>query len=229
LENGRYPATSEPIELGMQNSMFRDGESVFWEQERTNLLRQFSERVKPILQKSKPHLSVFAIAPQPLLAYLGHLLSDFPDVDLFQRQRNPDGWIWYPDSDTGLESGEVVQGKRSNNVGLAISLSATITPDRISCSIGTDAPIWAIQAKSPSVSYLRSRCQLDEFCHVYRETLDQIKTKYGHDARIHVFPAVPHSIAVELGRCRNPKADLPLVLYDQNNTNGGFVRALKIP
>jgi hypothetical protein len=33
---------------------------------------------------------------------------------------------------------------------------------------------------------------------------------------------------VELGRVLQPKADMPLRLYDQNNDRGGFVHALDI-
>ena len=43
-----------------------------------------------------------------------------------------------------------------------------------------------------------------------------------------MFPAAPVSVAVELGRVLQPKADVPLRLYDQNNNLGGFVPALDI-
>jgi hypothetical protein len=36
------------------------------------------------------------------------------------------------------------------------------------------------------------------------------------------------SAAVEVGRVWMPKADLPLVVFDQNRTLQGFVRALEI-
>jgi allophanate hydrolase subunit 2 len=39
---------------------------------------------------------------------------------------------------------------------------------------------------------------------------------------------MPVSAAVELGRVWMPKADLPLVIYDQNTSLGGFVKALEI-
>ncbi len=40
-------------------------------------------------------LSVSAIAPMPLLMYLGSKLSDKSQVDLFQRQRDPETWTWH--------------------------------------------------------------------------------------------------------------------------------------
>jgi len=45
---------------------------------------------------------------------------------------------------------------------------------------------------------------------------------------ISIFPALPVSAAVEVGRVWMPKADLPLQVYDQNRAHGGFEPALMI-
>ena len=37
------------------------------------------------------------------------------------------------------------------------------------------------------------------------------------------------SLAIELGRIRMPKAEMPWHVYDQVNALGGFVRALSFP
>ena len=54
---------------------------------------------------------------------------------------------------------------------------------------------------------------------IFRELLNKIKLVHGHNTIIHVFPATPVSVAIELGRVWMPKADLPLSLYDEK---GGF-------
>ena len=59
--------------------------------------------------------------------------------------------------------------------------------------------------------------------------MDRIKALHGQDAVLHVFPAVPVSIAVEIGRVWMPKADLPLCIYDQNRKLNGFTKALEFP
>jgi hypothetical protein len=61
-----------------------------------------------------------------------------------------------------------------------------------------------------------------------RPLLDRIKAKHGQNTPLHIFPAVPVSLAVELGRVRMPKADTPWQIYDQSNALGGFVQALSI-
>jgi hypothetical protein len=60
-----------------------------------------------------------------------------------------------------------------------------------------------------------------------RRLYDDIKAQHGEGATIHVFPAIPVSVAIELGRVRMPKSDLPLLVYD-NVQDRGFVPRLKI-
>lgn len=69
---------------------------------------------------------------------------------------------------------------------------------------------------------------LAEFKRRLRRLLDRIKATHGEDAVINVFPALPNSAAVEVGRVWMPKADLPLHIYDQNRAAGGFISTLRI-
>ncbi|MXO03158.1 SAVED domain-containing protein, partial [Shinella zoogloeoides] len=61
-----------------------------------------------------------------------------------------------------------------------------------------------------------------------RRLFDRIKSVHGEGATINVFPALPVSAAVELGRVWMPKADLPMIVFDQNRRVGGFASALRI-
>jgi hypothetical protein len=76
---------------------------------------------------------------------------------------------------------------------------------------------------------MKSRRQKAEFRALVRTALDQIKTAHGQGKTLHVFPAMPVSLAVEAGRVRMPKADMPWIVYDQVNPRSGFVAALTIP
>lgn len=75
---------------------------------------------------------------------------------------------------------------------------------------------------------MHRRDDLGRFRETVRRTFDQIKAVHGQDAAIHVFPAMPVSAAVELGRVWMPKADLPLIIYDENRAHGGFEPRLTI-
>ncbi|MHB1000805.1 MAG: SAVED domain-containing protein [Armatimonadota bacterium] len=218
----RYPAERSAIELSLKNSLFQDDEPHYWEIEREHLRRQFDTAMKSRLRlEHTEHLSVFALAPQPLLIELGRLLSDIPTAQVFQLHREPPDWKWqeHPEAFQFLlhES-----GNRLGNVALNLSLSATIDNSRIINVLGEDTSIWTLTVASPNNDFLKSREQLSQFRQVFRLAMDMIKAFHGYDSILHVFPATPVSVAVEIGRTWMPKADMPLRIYDENRKLMGF-------
>jgi hypothetical protein len=111
---------------------------------------------------------------------------------------------------------------------LVLAISATVTDDRITHAIGGSASVWAIEAEGANNDILKRPADLAEFRRVLRSTFNAIKARHGEGSLLHVFPVMPVSAAVETGRVWMPKADLPLLIYDQNRKLGGFVRALEI-
>ena len=61
---------------------------------------------------------------------------------------------------------------------------------------------------------MRTHGQLEQFNRVARMTMDAIKTAHPCAECLRIFMAAPASCAVELGRIRMQKADLPWILYD---------------
>ena len=108
-------------------------------------------------------------------------------------------------------------------------MSATVTPERITAVLGADASIWSVTVPTPHNDVMKSRTQLSELRSLLRPLLDRIKAKHGQTTPLHIFPVASVSAAVELGRVRMPKADMPWRVYDQVNDRGGFVAALSIP
>jgi hypothetical protein len=197
----RYPASAHPFEIGLKVSAFADREAGYWEMEVAELRRQFKALVKPRFAAGDiSHLSVFALAPIPLLIELGRLLSDIPSANVFQLHREPADWKWRsepttfeyridPPTDTSLKS-----------VALVLALSADIIPERIEAVLGKDVVIWTLTHAKPGNDYLLSAAQLEEFRRTMREAFNQIKAAHGEDASLSLFPAVPVSAAVEVGR-----------------------------
>ena len=58
--------------------------------------------------------------------------------------------------------------------------------------------------------------------------MDKIKSTHGHNTTLHIFPAVPVSVAIEIGRTWMPKADMAMVLYDEIKERNGFVKAINM-
>ena len=109
---------------------------------------------------------------------------------------------------------------------LVLGISATIVDERVRNVLGPDASIWAIEAEAPDNDVLKRSADLAQFRRQLGTMLDQIKAAHGDDIPLHVFPALPMSAAIEVGRVAMPKADMPMIVYDQNRRLGGFVRAL---
>lgn len=225
----RYPACSKAFEIGFKGSSFFDGEPLYWQIETEQLRRQFAAQLKPQFAAGAIlHLSVFALAPMPLLIELGRLLSDIPDAEVYQLHREPAGWKWR-DAPATFEY-EVKRAEKGNThaVALILGLSADIVPERVTSVLGENVPIWTMTHAQPGNDYLQSQSQLKEFRIALRRVFNDIKAVHGESAELHLFPAIPVSAAVEVGRVWMPKADLPFRVYDQNRATGGFTFSLEI-
>jgi hypothetical protein len=224
----RLPAAPAAIELGTRTGSQRDRDDAFWQEQRRELAYQFDRHVRaPTERGDISHISVFALAPQPLLMELGVLLGDITPADTFQRHREPPGWSWPTDA-ISVPIDVIPPTRADGTPALVLSISATITPDRVTRVLGDGAAIWTIGVREPHNDVVKSRETLSAFRQEVRRVLDRIKARHGHTNPIHVFPALPVSLAVEFGRARMPKADAPWVVYDEQQSRGGFVRALTL-
>lgn len=224
----RYPAETTPISLGMVNSSFQDNSPEFWRIESVHLQRMITKLVRPRLaQGDIEHLSIFAVAPQPLLMLLGFLLSELQAMEVYQLHHEPRDWRWQEDpccSEYLVFEPEKVKGPPA----LVLSLSATIIDERVIAVLGEDVTIWRVTITDPDNDFLKSPRQVRQFRQQIRRLMDRIKSRHGEQTLIHVFPAMPVALAVETGRIIMPKTDLPIRIYDENKDLGGFAHALDI-
>lgn len=226
----RYPAEPRGIEISLRNSALEDHRGDYWSMERQNLRSNLANSLRPrIVAGDVEHISIFALAPQPLLVELGRVLSDIPAAEAYQLHREPPDWKWQePPDDFEYRIEEPATAYPT--VALNLSLSATIDNSRITTVLSQpDLSIWRMTIPEPHNDFLKSRDQLRLFRQRFRILMDRIKARHGQNAVLHVFPAVPVSVAVEIGRVWMPKADLPLCIYDQNRKLGGFAKALEFP
>lgn len=212
-----FPANSYPIELGINGGGVTDSSQLYWEVELESLIMLFNQLIKPIYKSSpNKHISLFAIAPQPLLIKLGSLFSEINNVEVFQKSREKQDWSWHEESAINFAGHYLIKPKNvTNTIALNLSLSGTITDDRIYKTLGKNTSVWTITHKCPINTYMKSKEILNDFKNMLRRTIDQIKRTHGESGVIILFPAVPVSAAVSIGLTRMPKADLPLVIYEQ--------------
>jgi hypothetical protein len=222
------PQDAQGIRLQIQGLVITDDEEQYWKVQDQNLVRSFTAKVASLKGRTDiEHFSVFGLGPQPLLTRLGVLIGELQKVSCYQLSREPQTWCWRERVQTMQHS--LVKSKLGQgSVALRFSLSAKISSDRIERVLGPDCAIWTVTHSNLNNDYLRSKEDLADFRKVTRQTLDEIKQLHGEAAVIHVFQAMPVSAAIELGRVWMPKADLPLILYDENKKNGGFHKTITI-
>lgn len=224
----RYPA-EDPVAISMVWSQ-QDHSLEFWNAESANLKTEFNSKIeKRIRNKNEVHFSLFSLAPMPLLIQLGTLFTDKVDVDVYQPIREPKTWMWQ-DFPEGFEFLIKKPATFVHPPVLVISLSDKISYDRIHNILGQDISIWELTVKDGFVGndIIRSKAQLAMMRTVVRQLMRAIKEKHGFSTPLSIFPAMAVSCAVEMGRARMPKAEMPWVIYDQNNHEGMFIKTLLI-
>jgi hypothetical protein len=222
----RYPADGRSIGIEIKGNVQTDAADVFWQVEPENLRKQFETLVKSRIGSEIHHLSVFALGPIPLLVELGRLLGDITPADVYQLHREPTGWSWAKNRDR-IAYRTTIPADQTGSIALKLGLSATVTDDRITSVLGANPSIWSIHTDAPGNDIMRYPEDLSEFRRLVRQAFEAIKAAHGANAVINVFPAIPVSAAVEVGRVWMPKADLPLTIYDEVRGQG-FVARLKI-
>lgn len=210
-----FPAEPRAIELGLKNSYLNDDNQNFWDNESDSLIRQFNTKIAERFKNGElTHISLFALAPIPLLVKLGTLLNDIYNVDVYQKHREPDTWEWQEN----VVDFQYIINRPSNTTQkpcLVFSLSASIT-DRIK-KRSEKYSIWEFTIDEPNNDFLKGKNQLVEFRRQTRLIFDEIK-KETRSSELDVFMAMPGACAVEFGRVWMPKADMTLNLFDYNST-----------
>jgi hypothetical protein len=182
---------------------------------------------------SKPvdHISVFALAPMPLLIFLGNCLSNKIQVDLYQRHRDTEDWKWKTISQKNRFIFEQIQsGNDKEKVALMLSLSGKIEIADLPNEIDDTFSIYEIALENCSPMFLQHRDTLNEFKAIYQTALRTIKANQGNIKSISLFPAVPAPVAVLCGKELLPKIDPELWVYDNDKRkkNKGFNLILKV-
>lgn len=225
----RYPAEERPILLSMSCS-HQDKTPEFWLTESTHLKHIFSREIEHRIEEQNPaHYSVYALAPMPLLIQLGTYFTDKIDVDVYQPIREPRTWKWqvFPD---GFEFIIKKPDAINKTPVLVISLSDKIVYDRIFDVLGKNVSIWELTVEDKFIGndMIRAQTQLSLMRTAIRKLMVLIKEKHGFDTPLSIFPAMAVSCSIEMGRARMPKADMPWIIYDQNNEVGKFIKTLTI-
>lgn len=178
------------------------------------------------------HLSVFALAPIPLLVALGGALSNKIRTDFFQCHRDKEKrWTWFEgEPSVRYAVRRISQGTDAACVGLVLSLSGAVDPASLPAALDERFSLYEItlEGRTPGTGFLRQRADLEAFRKTYRGLLADLRQGHPGLGEIHLFPAVPAPVAVSCGFDLLPKVDPTLVVYDNVMRDGGFIARLKV-
>ncbi|GFO82755.1 MAG: hypothetical protein A49_23820 [Methyloceanibacter sp.] len=204
----------------------------FWQTATATIDRQVGKLYSiPVRPGRALHVSVFAIAPIPLLVYLGSRLSDKLEVELYQRHRNPESWEWQSEPGrSAYVTTRLREGSDPQCVALLLNLSGTNESEALSPHVDARFSVYEITLKGCEANqlFLARRSDLSRFHDEYIRCISMIRRVHAGLKVLHLFPAVPAPVAVLIGRSRLPKVDPALLVYDRDKRAGGLVPTLEI-
>lgn len=225
-----YPQDPQGFIIDLTNIDGQDG--AFYQAAMRTIRKRIERLYEPGMEVDETrHISLFALAPIPLLIFLGGQLSNKVAVDPYQRHRDTEDWAWK----TNSEPVEYIFRKRRDGtdlsrVALLLSLSGTILLSELPAEINEKFFIHEITLArgTPRPSFLRTREDLARFKDVYEEARSSIRREHGGIAAVHLFPAIPAPVAVLCGREILPKVDPALFVYDNDKSSVGFQQILRV-
>ena len=224
----RYPKTRSPLTIDLTG--LAEGAGMV-----ESACATITKRIDPLFEPEGEasqvgHVSIFALGPMALLVCLGrHLTSKVP-VDVFQRHRDTERWLWKPDGPRISFRHAVLSQGNPKRVAVIVSLSGSIKLEDLPADIQNGSTIYelTVEGVTPSPTILRRREDLEAFRVAYQELLGTIGQQHGRLDTIDFFPAVPAPVAVLCGRELLPKVHPQLRVFDFDKQAGGFAYQLTV-
>lgn len=206
-----------------------DAEPAMWKLLAAEIRLKVSGFLQQVARSPVRRISVFALAPIPLLMVLGEALGEKQEVRVFNRFHGPAGWTWGESRPEQSALKVVAHATRGTHVALLLSISGRVHPEEAEAVLPpSPCAMYEIAVEVPRRDVLQTEAQLEEFARVYQDLLARIRATHGPRCRIHLFPAVPVAVALQCGLSLLPKADPPVKVYDHQRDKGGFVPTLEL-
>lgn len=226
----RYPATRNGTIIDLTN--IEDVGEDFYKVA-TKLVKSKIEYFldSAMMDEKTNHLSLFALAPIPILVYAGNLLSNKISSDLFQKHHDTKNWKWKNEGELAqYKIVTVKEGTDRKKVALVLSLSGKIQLEDLPSKVINDATVYEITLENdlPDPLFLNQKQDLNSFSVIYKQTLGLIGTNHGKLDKLHLFSAIPAPIAVLCGQELMPKIAPALIVYDGDKRVGGYHKVLEV-
>lgn len=206
-----YPISVKPLNLSPDLLLF-DNESDYWEVMSRDLERNW-RIYEPNLRDK--HISIFAIAPQPLLFKLGTLINRNYAVDVRQVQSSIDNWKWVNKERTiELSVVELVESEPNLYVVVTLEITAKLSDIELRNTFG-ESKIYRIIACDCNPNLIKSKNDLSYVIEHFRKVLNTIRETNSQTVRVKLVLIAPLSVSIEAGR-QLMKGDPTIILYDRH-------------
>lgn len=224
----RFPSASKFQTIDLTKNSTED--HAFYKNAQNNIKKQVSLFISDgLITEDTGHISLFGLAPIPLLAFLGNEIGNKIPVEAYQRHRDTENWTWKEGTEPIKYKSRLIRtGIKLEKVALLLSLSGKIELSYLPRLVNNDFNIYELTIENPDFNFLKSKEDTLSFKRDYRKLIDEIKTKHKNLKEIHLFPACPAPIGFYCGRELMPKIDPKILVYDFNKTRTGFNKILQI-
>jgi hypothetical protein len=230
----KFPLDKKGISI-KETDFDRTADEVHWQKFAETRIKNKIDRhlEEGIDGASVKHLSIFAIAPMPLLMYLGKCVGDTIQADIYQSHRDIEdtnkSWSWKGREVQPLNiSIEYPEGGKGENIALVIALSDHIETDKYEDFIQRGFTIYKMLVENPSVHLIQSPSHIEEFGKSFRDLLNLIQKDHGKNCNVHLLPAVGVSIGIQIGRSLLPTKDPNIFVCEIQQPEKVFKKVLRL-
>jgi SMODS-associated and fused to various effectors sensor domain len=184
-------------------------------------VREMQSLVRPA--EPLEHLSIFGLAPIPLLILLGNQLGNTIPADVYQHHHDTNDWVWKTGKPAiSFRERLLRSGKDKASVALCLSISGTIELASLPPEIDDRFSVYELApfGVKPSKNCVTTKETLENFKRAYEEFRRNLRRNHYPLDVLHLFPAVPPPVAILSGREMMPKVDPALHVYDFNKSEG---------
>lgn len=230
----KFPLDKKGISI-RETDFERTADEVHWQKFaelkiKAKIDRHLEEGIDGVAVK---HLSIFAIAPMPLLMYLGKCVGDTIQADIYQSHRDivdtNKSWSWKGREVQPLNINiEYPESGKVENIALVIALSDHIEADKYEDFIQRGFAVYKMLVEKPSPHLIQSPSHIEEFSRSFRNLLNLIQKDHGKNCSIYLLPAVGVSIGIQIGRSLLPTKDPNIFVCEIQQPEKFFKRVLRL-
>ena len=214
------------VQLDYRSRATREGDRAYWQELVTQMRDDFNRQMHLAAQQGHPaHLSIFAFGPIPLNMQLGALIGNKVGASTFQWDRIAESWKYRTERtyERQVITFDDVPKSNGRDIAVAVSLSGEVDRSAIGAAVpGLDVVRFGVPSPTPEL--VEDDADVCHFRSKFTAFMALLRNK-GY-RRVHVFPAMPLSLAVEFGRQLLPKADPAIDVWDIQD--GRFVPTLQL-